>query len=162
MDSLVKIMGSFLALSLIMILSSCIVNEHVDEGDIKENAVRMMECIVNKDSEKLFDFYNKDAKDTYNFIMNESNMKKQREQLLENNDNRWSQAIDDLTSFKNILEEKNQLIANLYQEKYELRETNRELHKVIKTQTRQIEELNAKLNPDKHVHSQEQGMYPTL
>ena len=65
MDSLVKIMGSFLALSLIMILSSCIVNEHVDEGDIKENAVRMMECIVNKDSEKLFDFYNKDMKDNY-------------------------------------------------------------------------------------------------
>lgn len=51
MDSLVKIMGSFFALSLIMILSSCIVNEHVDEGNIKENAVRMMECIVNKDSE---------------------------------------------------------------------------------------------------------------
>lgn len=59
MDSLVKIMGSFFALILIMILSSCIVNEHVDEGDIKENAVRMMECIVNKDSEKLFDFYHK-------------------------------------------------------------------------------------------------------
>lgn len=65
MDSLVKIMGSFLALSLIMILSSCIVNEHVDEGNIKENAVQMMECIVNKDSEKLFDFYNKDMKDNY-------------------------------------------------------------------------------------------------
>ncbi len=65
MDSLVKIMGSFFALSLIMILSSCIVNEHVDEGDIKENAVRMMECIVNKDSEKLFDFYNKDMKENY-------------------------------------------------------------------------------------------------
>ena len=28
--------GFFLALSLIMILSSCIVNEHVDEGNIKE------------------------------------------------------------------------------------------------------------------------------
>ena len=65
MDSLVKIMGSFLALSLIMIFSSCIVNEHVDEGNIKENAVRMMECIVNKDSEKLFDFYNKDMKENY-------------------------------------------------------------------------------------------------
>lgn len=65
MDSLVKIMGSFFALSLIMIFSSCIVNEHVDEGNIKENAVRMMECIVNKDSEKLFDFYNKDMKDNY-------------------------------------------------------------------------------------------------
>ena len=65
MDSLVKIMGSFFALSLIMILSSCIVNEHVDEGNIKENAVRMMECIVNKDSEKLFDFYSKDMKENY-------------------------------------------------------------------------------------------------
>lgn len=63
MDSLVKIMGSFFALSLIMILSSCIINEHVDEGDIKENAVRMMECIVNKDSEKLFDFYAKIQQD---------------------------------------------------------------------------------------------------
>ena len=48
-----------------MIFSSCIINEHVDEGNIKENAVRMMECIVNKDSEKLFDFYNKDMKDNY-------------------------------------------------------------------------------------------------
>ena len=36
MDSFVKIMGSFLALSLIMILSSCIVNEHVDEGRSEE------------------------------------------------------------------------------------------------------------------------------
>lgn len=65
MDSLVKIMGSFFALSLIMILSSCTVNEHVDERDIKENAVQMMECIVNEDSEKLFDFYNNDMKDNY-------------------------------------------------------------------------------------------------
>ena len=48
-----------------MIFSSCIINEHVDEGNIKENAVRMMECIVNKDSEKLFDFYNKDMKENY-------------------------------------------------------------------------------------------------
>ena len=94
--------------------------------------------------------------------MNESNMKKQREQLLENNDNRWSQAIDDLTLFKNILEEKNKLIASLYQEKYELIEENKELNKIVEAQTQQIEELNAKLNPDKHVHSQEQGMYPTL
>lgn len=89
-------------------------------------------------------------------------MKKQREQLLENNDNRWSQAIDDLTLFKNILEEKNKLIASLYQEKYELIEENKELNKIVEAQTQQIEELNAKLNPDKHVHSQEQGMYPTL
>ena len=89
-------------------------------------------------------------------------MKKQREQLLENNDNRWSQAIDDLTLFKNILDEKNKLIASLYQEKYELIEENKELNKIVEAQTQQIEELNAKLNPDKHVHSQEQGMYPTL
>lgn len=67
MDSLVKIMGSFFALSLIMIFSSCIVNEHVDEGNIKENAVRMMECIVNKDSEKLFDFYNNPPLDSFPF-----------------------------------------------------------------------------------------------
>ena len=39
---------------------------------------------------------------------------------------------------------------------------NKELDEVIKTQAKQIEELNAKLNPDKHVHSQDQGMYPAL
>lgn len=89
-------------------------------------------------------------------------MKKQREQLLENNDNRWSQAIDDLTLFKNILEEKNQLIANLYQEKYELIEENKELNKVVEAQAQQIEELNAKLYPDTQSYSQEQRMYPTL
>lgn len=61
-----------------------------------------------------------------------------------------------------ILGEKNQLIADLYREKSELEEANKELDEVIKTQAKQIEELNAKLNPDKHVHSQEQGMYPTL
>ncbi len=126
-----------------------------DHTDIKK--------ILNEEIKKSINSVADNAKDTYNFIMNESNMKKQREQLLENNDNRWSQAIDDLTSFKNILEEKNQLIANLYQEKYELREANRELHKVIKTQTRQIEELNAKLYPDaSQNYSKEQGMYPTL
>lgn len=62
------------------------------------------------------------------------------------------QAIDDLTLFKNILGEKNQLIADLYREKSELEEANKELDEVIKTQAKQIEELNAKLNPDKHVH----------
>ena len=93
--------------------------------------------------------------------MNESEMRKQKEQLLQSNEYRWAQAIDDLTLFKNILGEKNQLIADLYREKSELEEANKELDKVIKTQAKQIEELNAKLNPDKHVHSQEQGMYPS-
>lgn len=102
------------------------------------------------------------AKNTYTFIVNESEMRKQKEQLLQSNEYRWAQAIDDLTLFKNILGEKNQLIADLYREKSELEEANKELDEVIKTQAKQIEELNAKLNPDKHVHSQEQGMYPTL
>lgn len=72
-------------------------------------------------------------------------MKKQREQLLDNNDKRWAQAIDDLASCKNILKEKTQLIADLYQEKYELKEANLELKKVVRKQARQIDELNAKL-----------------
>ena len=125
-----------------------------DHADIKK--------ILNDEIKKSINSVADSAKDTYTFIMNESNMKKQREQLLENNDNRWSQAIDDLTLFKNILDEKNKLIASLYQEKYELIEENKELNKIVEAQTQQIEELNAKLNPDKHVHSQEQGMYPTL
>lgn len=94
-------------------------------------------------------------------ILNEE-IKKQKEQLLQSNEYRWAQAIDDLILYKNILGEKNQLIADLYREKSELEETNKELDEVIKTQAKQIEELNAKLNPDKHVHSQDQGMYPTL
>lgn len=98
----------------------------------------------------------------YTFIVNESEMRKQKEQLLQSNEYRWAQAIDDLILYKNILGEKNQLIADLYREKSELEETNKELDEVIKTQAKQIEELNAKLNPDKHVHSQDQGMYPTL
>lgn len=121
-----------------------------------------IKIILNEEIKKSINIVADNAKNTYTFIMNESNMKKQREQLLENNDNRWSQAIDDLTLFKNILEEKNKLIASLYQEKYELIEENKELNKIVEAQTQQIEELNAKLNPDKHVHSQEQGMYPTL
>lgn len=125
-----------------------------DHTDIKK--------ILNEEIKKSINSVADNAKDTYNFIMNESNMKKQREQLLENNDNRWSQAIDDLTLFKNILEEKNQLIANLYQEKYELIEENKELNKIVKAQTQQIEELNAKLYPDTQSYSQEQGMYPAL
>ena len=125
-----------------------------DHTDIKK--------ILNEEIKKSINSVADNAKDTYNFIMNESNMKKQREQLLENNDNRWSQAIDDLTLFKNILEEKNQLIANLYQEKYELIEENKELNKVVEAQAQQIEELNAKLYPDTQSYSQEQRMYPTL
>lgn len=125
-----------------------------DHTDIKK--------ILNEEIKKSINSVADSAKDTNNFIMNESNMKKQREQLLENNDNRWSQAIDDLTLFKNILEEKNQLIANLYQEKYELIEENKELNKIVKAQTQQIEELNAKLYPDTQSYSQEQGMYPAL
>ncbi|MFR9237603.1 MAG: hypothetical protein ACLVKZ_03985 [[Eubacterium] siraeum] len=89
-------------------------------------------------------------------------MKKQREQLLDNNDKRWAQAIDDLASCKNILKEKTQLIADLYQEKYELKEANLELKKVVRKQARQIDELNAKLYPDTKSNSQKDDMYPTL
>lgn len=74
----------------------------------------------------------------------------------------WASTFGDLILYKNILGEKNQLIADLYREKSELEEANKELDEVIKTQAKQIEELNAKLNPDKHVHSQDQGMYPAL
>ena len=125
-----------------------------DHKDIK--------IILNEEIKKSINIVADNAKNTYTFIVNESEMRKQKEQLLQSNEYRWAQAIDDLTLFKNILGEKNQLIADLYREKSELEEANKELDEVIKTQAKQIEELNAKLNPDKHVHSQEQGMYPTL
>lgn len=121
-----------------------------------------IKIILNEEIKKSINIVADNAKNTYTFIVNESEMRKQKEQLLQSNEYRWAQAIDDLTMFKNILGEKNQLIADLYREKSELEEANKELDEVIKTQAKQIEELNAKLNPDKHVHSQEQGMYPTL
>ena len=121
-----------------------------------------IKIILNEEIKKSINIVADNAKNTYTFIVNESEMRKQKEQLLQSNEYRWAQAIDDLTLFKNILGEKNQLIADLYREKSELEEANKELDEVIKTQAKQIEELNAKLNPDKHVHSQEQGMYPTL
>ena len=125
-----------------------------DHKDIK--------IILNEEIKKSINIVADNAKKTYTFIVNESEMRKQKEQLLQSNEYRWTQAIDDLILYKNILGEKNQLIADLYREKSELEEANKELDEVIKTQAKQIEELNAKLNPDKHVHSQEQGMYPTL
>ena len=121
-----------------------------------------IKIILNEEIKKSINIVADNAKNTYTFIVNESEMRKQKEQLLQSNEYRWAQAFDDLTLFKNILGEKNQLIADLYREKSELEEANKELDEVIKTQAKQIEELNAKLNPDKHVHSQEQGMYPTL
>ena len=121
-----------------------------------------IKIILNEEIKKSINIVADNAKNTYTFIVNESEMRKQKEQLLQSNEYRWAQAIDDLTLFKNILGEKSQLIADLYREKSELEEANKELDEVIKTQAKQIEELNAKLNPDKHVHSQEQGMYPTL
>lgn len=125
-----------------------------DHKDIK--------IILNEEIKKSINSVADNAKNTYTFIVNESEMRKQKEQLLQSNEYRWAQAIDDLILYKNIVEEKNQLIADLCREKSELEEANKELDEVIKTQAKQIEELNAKLNPDKHVHSQEQGMYPTL
>lgn len=125
-----------------------------DHTDIK--------IILNEEIKKSINIVADNAKKTYTFIVNESEMRKQKEQLLQSNEYRWAQAIDDLILYKNILGEKNQLIADLYREKSELEEANKELDEVIKTQAKQIEELNAKLNPDKHVHSQDQGMYPAL
>ena len=121
-----------------------------------------IKIILNEEIKKSINIVADNAKNTYTFIVNESEMRKQKEQLLQSNEYRWAQAIDDLTLFKNKLGEKNQLIADLYREKSELAKANKEFDEVIKTQAKQIEELNAKLNPDKHVHSQEQGMYPTL
>lgn len=111
-----------------------------------------IKIILNEEIKKSINIVADNAKNTYTFIVNESEMRKQKEQLLQSNEYRWAQAIDYLTLFKNILGEKNQLIADLYREKSELEEANKELDEVIKTQAKQIEELNAKLNPDKHVH----------
>ena len=121
-----------------------------------------IKIILNEEIKKSINIVADNAKKTYTFIVNESEMRKQKEQLLQSNEYRWTQAIDDLILYKNILGEKNQLIADLYREKSELEEANKELDEVIKTQAKQIEDLNAKLNPDKHVHSQDQGMYPAL
>lgn len=118
--------------------------------------------ILNEEIKKSINSVADSTKGTYAFITNEFNMKKQREQLLDNNDKRWAQAIDDLASCKNILKEKTQLIADLYQEKYELKEANLELKKVVRKQARQIDELNAKLYPDTKSNSQKDDMYPTL
>lgn len=125
-----------------------------DHKDIK--------IILNEEIKKSINSVADNAKNTYTFIVNESEMRKQKEQLLQSNEYRWAQAIDDLILYKNILGEKNQLIADLYREKSKLEEANKELDEVIKTQAKQIEELNSKLNPDKHVPSQEQGMYPAF
>ena len=111
-----------------------------------------IKIILNEEIKKSINIVADNAKNTYTFIVNESEMRKQKEQLLQSNEYRWTQAIDDLILYKNILGEKNQLIADLYREKSELEEANKELDEVIKTQAKQIEELNAKLNPDKHVH----------
>ena len=111
-----------------------------------------IKIILNEEIKKSINIVADNAKNTYTFIVNESEMRKQKEQLLQSNEYRWAQAIDDLTLIKNILGEKNQLIADLYREKSELEEANKELDEVIKTQAKQIEELNAQLNPDKHVH----------
>ena len=118
--------------------------------------------ILNEEIKKSINSVADSTKGTYAFITNEFNMKKQREQLLDNNDKRWAQAIDDLASCKNILKEKTQLIADLYQEKYELKEANLELKKVVRKQARQIDEMNAKLYPDTKSNSQKDDMYPTL
>lgn len=64
MNNLMKMFQVAFSICLILSLTSC-TTEHVDEGDIKENAIQMMECIVNEDSEELFDFYNNDMKDNY-------------------------------------------------------------------------------------------------
>ena len=111
-----------------------------------------IKIILNEEIKKSINIVADNAKNTYTFIVNESEMRKQKEQLLQSNEYRWAQAIDDLILYKNILGAKNQLIADLYREKSELEEANKELDEVIKTQAKQIEELNAKLNPDKHVH----------
>ena len=132
------------------------------QNNILREDHKNIKIILNEEIKKSINIVADNAKNTYTFIVNESEMRKQKEQLLQSNEYRWAQAIDDLILYKNILGEKNQLIADLYREKSELEEANKELDEVIKTQAKQIEELNAKLNPDKHVHSQEQGMYPTL
>ncbi len=58
----------YLMISLLLSLfcmTSCTVNQHVDENEIQNNAEKMMECIVDGDSAGLFDYYNKDMKDNY-------------------------------------------------------------------------------------------------
>lgn len=62
MNSLMKIFQVTFSLCLIFSLTSC-TTEHVDEKDIKENAIKMMECVVNENAEELFAFYSSDMSD---------------------------------------------------------------------------------------------------
>lgn len=57
-----------------------------------------IKIILNEEIKKSINIVADNAKNTYTFIVNESEMRKQKEQLLQSNEYRWAQAIDDLTS----------------------------------------------------------------
>ncbi len=63
-----RMVKAYLTISLLLsmfFLTSCVGNQRVDKKDIQNNAEQMMECIVDSNSEGLFDYFNKDMKDNY-------------------------------------------------------------------------------------------------
>ena len=64
MDSfLKKILCLVMIISLIIVSSSCMFNEHINSWDLQNVAEKWMECIKNRDADALFEYFSQDIKD---------------------------------------------------------------------------------------------------
>ena len=86
------------------------------------------------------------TKETYTLIKNEKKVRQQRETLLSANEYRLSQAIDELSSFKNIWQEQKECLQKFSGRISELENENRELKQTIDKQNKIIREYERQSN----------------
>lgn len=120
---------------------------------------KQIEKLIEKELISAVNKANNASAQTFNLIKSESELRKQREMLLSANEYRLSQAIDDISTFKAVWQQKNEQIQDLCKEIAELKQESHLLNQTIVQQAEQIDALNSALNNDTPTYNHKKDLH---
>lgn len=99
------------------------------------------------------------SSDAYRLIETERQLREQREKLLNCDESKLSQAIDDISAFKNLWVEKNYRIQQLSEQVIQLQEERQALERTINEKNNEINKLKEQIEKYRYSRDDKQTLY---
>lgn len=99
------------------------------------------------------------SSDAYRLIETERQLREQREKLLNCDESKLSQAIDDISAFKNLWVEKNYRIQQLSEQVIQLQEERQSLERTINEKNNEINKLKEQIEKYRYSRDDKQTLY---
>lgn len=99
------------------------------------------------------------SSDAYRLIETERQLREQREKLLNYDESKLSQAIDDISAFKNLWVEKNYRIQQLSEQVIQLQEKRQSLERMINEKNNEINKLKEQIEKYRYSRDDKQTLY---